>query len=365
MAKRTKKCAKKHEGLRMSNGAKDKYADLITAALSEMERADWQKPWVSPHTGRPANLYRKNNPYKGCNAFWLQMLMEVKGWTVPYFLTKTQLKNEDGNLKYTLQANSSLKLDESGCAVINDKGMPEMEYERRFPVILFKPIHKDADGNNIEDDVWEQMSFDERQECKTFWYQTSYQVYNVHQTNLPTAYPDDWAAMTEVPEHDYAVSEKNEVLERMIMEGEWICPIRFEGQRSCYHVGKEYISLPMRSQFLGDVQFYGTAIHEMAHSTGKELGRNIANEFGTEDYAIEEMIAELSAAIICSMLGITKLLDKNHIAYVNNWRMNLSTDKNVIPIVIDDMQRAVNYFMKRYEEVAQAHKAATPLLIAA
>lgn len=366
MAKRTKKGSKKeHKGMRMTDGMKQKYAELFINVLDGMEESNYTKPWVAPHTGVPCNIYRKGKPYQGCNPFMLQMLMNYRGWTVPYFITKEAMHNEDGKYKYSgLTANATLKLDDDGMAVINDKGMPVIDVEKRFPVYFFKPIHKDANGNKIEDQDWNQMSPEEREVCHTFWCQYKYYVYNIEQTNFKELYPDEWRAMTEVPEHDYRQSEHDDVLEEMIY-GEWRCPVRFGGVKAVYYVGEDFIRLPRREDFLGDEEFYGTAIHEMVHSTAPELGRDLMNEFGSRDYAIEELIAELSAACICSMLGIGKLLDKNHIAYVNNWRMNLSTDKNVIPIVIDDMQRAVNYFMKRYEEVAQAHKAATPLLIAA
>lgn len=353
MTKRTKKSAKKeHKGMRMSDGMKQKYAELFTVALDAMEHAHYQKPWVSPHTGVPCNIYRKNKPYQGCNPFLLMMLMNLRGWTIPYFITKKAMQNEDGTLKYKgLTANASIRIGEDGMAEVDDNGLPVMDFEKRFPVFFFRPIRKDAKGNKVEDEDWENMTFDERNECKTFWYQTTYLVYNIEQTNFKELYPDEYKAMTETPPHEYERGESDEVLERMI-NGEWRCPIRFGGVRSCYHVIEDFISLPKREDFLGDEQFLATAIHEMIHSTGKELGRELKNEFGSQSYAVEELIAELAAACVCSMLGIGKLLDENHIAYVQNWREVLRTNKDVIPIVIDQVQRAVNYFFKKYDEVA-------------
>lgn len=362
--RKTNNKAKKQEGLRMTPSMKEKYAQLFIDALAAMEKSDWQRPWVRPHAWAPCNLYRRSKPYRGVNAFLLNMLMDLQGWTTPAFVTKTQIKNEDGELKYkNLEVNFTLEMGDDGMPVFGDDGLPVMLFEKRFPVIFFKPIHKDDDGNVIGDEDWNTMSFDEQREAHTYFYQSKYYVYNIDQTNFPTLYPEDYGQLSQLPEHDYEQGAVDETLERMIMLGEWRCPIRFGGQQALYSPSEDFIRLPDRKQFLGDSEFYQTAIHEMAHSTGPELGRDVANVFGTPDYAEEEFVAELTSACVCSMLGIGKLLDPNHIAYVESWRKALRTQMNFIPIVMDRVMRAVNYFMKRYDEVAR--KSATPLLTAA
>lgn len=346
-----KKKATKHVGLNMSDGMREKCARLISDALDSMEDAQWQKPWICPHSAWPQNIYGKR-AYRGINLFMLTMLMEYRGWELPYFITKGAMDAD--NKKYKgLTANATLKVDESGCAIINSKGMPELDVEKRFPVILFKPIRRDAEGNKVEDEEYENMTDEERKDVHTHWWQTAYQVYNLEQTNFKELYPDEYKRMTEIPEHDYKQGVRDEVLERMIFDGEWRCPIRFGGVRSCYHVGDDFISLPRREAFMGDSVFYATAIHEMAHSTAPELKRDVANVFGSADYATEELIAEITSAIICSMLGIGKLLDPQHIAYVKNWRQALRSNLDFMPVVMEHAHRAVNYFLGKYNEVAQ------------
>jgi antirestriction protein ArdC len=51
------------------------------------------------------------------------------------------------------------------------------------------------------------------------------------------------------------------------------------------------------------------------------------------------------------MLVIGKLLDEQHVAYVQNWRRALREDKDVIPKVIDHVQSCTNYILARYEQV--------------
>lgn len=344
----------KKSGLRMSDDQKRKYAELFIGALDGMEACNWTKPWVSPHNGKPCNLYRKTKPYRRSNAFFLTLLCQLNGWNTPYFLTKTQLKNVEGTLKYkNLQANATMVADEDGTPKFDDKGMPVFDYEKRFPVIFWKPYHVDKDGKKLTDEEYEALSNEEQDECKTRFYQDSYLVYNIDQTNLKELYPDDYAEMMKVPEHKYKEGTRDEVLEKMIA-GEWRCPILFGGHTSHYNPQEDHIRLPERSQFLGDELFYSTAIHEMAHSTSKELDRDVANVFGSEAYAMEEFVAELTAACACSMLGIGKLLDKQHLAYVDNWKQALKNDKDFIPLVIDHVQKAVNFILNKYDAVAKA-----------
>lgn len=350
MTETKKSNGKARKGLRMSDSMKEKYAALFIAELQMMEKQKYEYPWVSPNLGTPCNLYRRGKPYRKTNRFWLSMLCSLKGWATPYFVTKTQMSKED--LRYSgLTANRSVKL-ENGMPVFGEDGLPEFNVEKRFPVIFYKPVHKDEDGNKIDDEDWDMMTLDERLSCKTYFIQESYLVYNIDQTDFSTIYPNAYKEFTEV-KHEYKQNAYDDVLEMMITGGKWRCPIAFGGNNAFYSPGEDYIRLPKRNAFRGDELFYAAALHEMAHSTGKELGRDERHIFGTEDYAMEEFIAELSSACVCSMLGIGKLLDKNHIAYVQSWKEALRTKTDFIPLVIDHVQRCVNYILNRYEQVAK------------
>lgn len=351
------------KGLVMSDASKAKYAELFTAALDQMEASDYQMPWVSAKMGQPCNIYRQKHPYKGVNAFLLTMLCGLKGWEVPYFLTKTDIVNEDGSRKYKgLTPRRTLLTGDDGMPLFDDAGQPRFSYEHRFPVFFFKPQHKDADGKKLTDDEYNELTSQEQAECKTWWLQQSYLVYNLDQTNFAEKYPEDYDEMTRVPEHEYKQGTRDEVLEQMICGGDWRCPILFGGHSAHYSPGEDHIRLPNRESFLGDERFYQAALHEMAHSTAPDVKREVKGRFQSPEYAREEFVAELTAACCCSMLGIGKLLDENHIAYVQNWRQALREDKDFIAIVIDDVQRATNYILRKYDEVNRAmHPLALPL----
>lgn len=366
--KRTKKTTEdgKKRVLSMSDNMKERYAEMFIKALDSMEGAQWQKPWVTPNNGVPCNLYRQTKPYRKSNAFWLTMLMQIEGWNTPYFLTKTQMKNEDGRLKYKgLAANCSIVIGEDGMPAFDDKGMPKMEFAHRFPVVFYKPKLRDADGNELTEEEFDELTDDEQVNCQRWFVRQWYWVYNIDQTNFRELYPEDYKKWTEVPEHTYEHTGHDDVLERMITGGLWRCPIAFGGHKAFYRPSTDAIQLPERGRFLSDEAFYGTAIHEMAHSTMKELKRESGGEFGSEGYATEEFVAELTSACVLSMLGIGKLLDEQHVAYVNNWRKAIRDDKDFIPSVIDHVQRAVNYILNKYETIEKEMETAAALPMAA
>jgi len=336
----------KSKGLRMNDNQKQKYAELFINALDSMAGAKYKKPWVTPHGGHPAN-YRHKKPYRGVNDLFLSLLCAMRGWKTCCFLTFDQV-TEMG-----LQLNMVYGKD--GMPELNDKGLPV--FERPFPVVK-KLMTVWRDGVKLSPKEYDELSDEEKEDCHKAFYNRFYNEFNLEQTNFAEVYPEQWKQLTAVPEHDYAEGVRDGVLERIIMEdGGWRCRIEFGGQEAFYSPGQDYIRLPERSQFLGDEQFYGTALHEMAHSTKKDVKRDIGGVFGSEEYAREEFVAELTSACVCSMLGIGKLLDENHVAYVASWRKALKDDTDFIPSVIDYVQTATNYILRHYDKVQKSMEA--------
>lgn len=362
------KTKKQHKGRRtlqnMTDTMKQKYAELFITALDTMEKGEYKTPWVMPGNTKPMNFYSKK-PYRGFNAFLLNLLGSLKGFQTGCYMTMKQIENKEGHYKYDgLSLDGKLQMDENGMPMFNDKGLPVMVYPGAFPVYFFKPLFKDADGNKLTDAQIRELSEEEREELQMYaTHLQTYYVWNIDQTTFKTKYPEDYEKLMAIPKHDYEHGVTDEVLERIIMQGEWRCPIEFGGSESSYSPSKDLIRLPERSRFLSDELFYATAIHEMAHSTAKECGRSEDGRFGSEAYAMEEFVAELTSACICSMVGVGKLLDEQHLAYVDNWRNALRSDKDFVPKVIDQVQRATNYIIRLYNEVSK--KAHGPLLLEA
>lgn len=338
----------------MSDKAKAKYAEVFVKALENMEGAKWQMPWVQPKHGMACNLYRQDKPYRGVNEFILNLLCGVMGWETPYFVTLKQM--DDENLKYSgLSLNKvAPKFDkETGMPLFDKEGNIRYKCEESFPVFKYLPRIKDKEGNKLTLEQYDELTEEEQAECKRFFTLFIYSVWNIDQTDFKEKYPDAYKAMTETPAHDYEMLERDEALERMITMGGWICPILFGGTSAHFSPREKHIRLPKRDTFLGDAVFYATAIHEMAHSTKIELKRSddITQDVTEEKKrSYEEMVAELTSACVCSQLGIGKLLDEQHIAYVASWRKALKEDKDFIIKVIDDVQKCTNYILRVYEE---------------
>ena len=87
-----------------------------------------------------------------------------------------------------------------------------------------------------------------------------------------------------------------------------------------YRLGTDEITMPLKSTFLDETEFFSTAFHEMAHSTGaiNRLARKIENPFGNEPYAIEELVAEITALSLCEDCNM-KYTNTTSADYIASW----------------------------------------------
>lgn len=95
------------------------------------------------------------------------------------------------------------------------------------------------------------------------------------------------------------------------------------GDRAFYRQKEDKIHLPDSGVFFTEYAYHSTALHELAHSTGhpSRLDRNLNGGFGSEDYAYEELIAEITSCFMSAELEIPQLDEdlNNHKAYVQSW----------------------------------------------
>lgn len=104
-----------------------------------------------------------------------------------------------------------------------------------------------------------------------------------------------------------------------------------EGSDKAYYSPREHkVRVPSKNQFKHLEEYYSTVFHELGHASGKILGRfkedDVVSMFNRESYSREELVAEFTAAMVCSSLGIeTKETVENNQAYLQGW---LSAIKN-------------------------------------
>jgi antirestriction protein ArdC len=123
--------------------------------------------------------------------------------------------------------------------------------------------------------------------------------------------------------------------------------VRHGGDRACYVSGVDQIWLPRFEQFNDAQSYYSVLGHETVHWTGAKhrLDRNLSGRFGTDAYAIEELVAELGSAFIAAHLGLTTEPRRDHAAYIGSWLRVLRDDPRAIVAASSKAQEAVDYIV--------------------
>lgn len=305
---------------------KDVYQKVTNIILSLLEKASAQKyryPWIKVDSGKPINAHSKKE-YRGINFFLLYIICIFEGYTVNRWLTIKQANELGGRIK---------------------KG------SKSSPVVLYKKTFFDKDGNKYTPSQVEQMTEPQRQALKLTSKSllTEYNVFNVAQIEgLPSELYMNANAkeLTEI--------EVNEEAERLLMLSG--AKVSYEGNQAYYIPSKDEIVLPPRNQFKGEEGFYSVAFHELTHWTANpnRLNRVMDAEDKKRNYALEELVAELSTAFVCSSLGYSSQLT-NNANYLKNWIDILKEDNKVILKVSNHAQKAADYILQPLSaEVEQA-----------
>ena len=260
-----------------SDKALQRFAELMIEKIKQVED-NWQKPWFGiKGGGLPQNI--EGRTYNGVNSFMLFLLSEKEQYSLPVYMTFMQAK---------------------------DNGLNILKGEKSFPVIYWNFSVRDKNGKKIPFDVYKNLDKNEQQEYKVTPFLKTYNVFNVQQTNLQETKPEKWEALKEqfkIP----AIKDEQGMLtvpliDAMVREQQWICPIYSKEGNSAYHARGEdnHIVVPLKGQFKDGENFYSTLLHEMAHSTGEpeHLNREKGVIFGDKQYAKEELVAELTSATV-------------------------------------------------------------------
>jgi antirestriction protein ArdC len=124
--------------------------------------------------------------------------------------------------------------------------------------------------------------------------------------------------------------------------------IKYGGNRAYYHTVLDYIQLPEKEDFYNAAMFYSTACHELAHWTGHSSRLNRAtcmNNHNSEDYAREELVAELASLFVSSETGLP-FDPSQHAAYIKSWLRALKKDKNEIFRAASSAAKATDYLLQ-------------------
>jgi antirestriction protein ArdC len=121
--------------------------------------------------------------------------------------------------------------------------------------------------------------------------------------------------------------------------------IRIGGDRACYDVAGDFIRVPPPQAYFEAVNWHRTVNHELSHWVGAEhrLNRNLSGSFGSKTYAFEELIAEISGAYVCAVLGIVPTV--RHADYVGSWLEVLREDNRAIVRAASAASKAADYLL--------------------
>lgn len=117
------------------------------------------------------------------------------------------------------------------------------------------------------------------------------------------------------------------------------------GDSAYYSPAADHIHMPDFERFKSAAAYYSTLAHELTHWTGAKhrLDRCLGNRFGSEAYAMEELIAELGAAFTCARLAIATEPRRDHAPYIASWLKALRNNPRAIFSAARKAQEAADY----------------------
>jgi antirestriction protein ArdC len=270
-------------------------------ALLEQGVIPWQKPWND--SGIPMNLLSKRQ-YRGIN-LWLLLTLNYER---NLFLTWDQIKSIGGSV---------------------------MAGEKGAIVVFWKPLQKKTEENNNEKE-------------KNVPMLRYYKIFNIAQCrNIPTE------LIPKVDEGAHEFIPKIEC-ETIIHEMNDAPRIQHKEQKAYYDVVSDLINMPKQKSFQTIDSYYSTLFHELVHSTGaeKRLGRRTLKDmapFGSESYAMEELIAEMGSAFLCRFAGMLPNEIKNTVAYIDGWLEVFKKDKRFLITAAGQAQKAADLILGRQD----------------
>ena len=127
-----------------------------------------------------------------------------------------------------------------------------------------------------------------------------------------------------------------------------------------FSISKNEIVIPLYEQFRDGESYYSNLFHEMCHSTGTDelLKRLKPVSFGSKEYAREELVAELTAALTAQYYGMSKHIKDDSAAYLKSWLQSLKEDASFIKTVLLDVKHATAMLTRKIDEVAQSMESA-------
>lgn len=342
------------DGLSAEDRALNVFADIMIDKIKNLQQ-DWKQPWISPGAAQlPRNLNGRN--YNGMNSIILMFMQEKNHWQTSRYATFERItdmnyaKDKDGKRQHLLTDKDGNKLP----FVRINKG------EKSTPVMIttFTCVHKQT-NERIKYDDYKQLDAKERNEFSVFPKQHVYNVFNVDQTNLKEARPELYETYRKEAQGTLELSDKGMAslpeIDAMIAKDLYVCPIKpTAGNDAYYSVARDEIIIPEKAQFIDGESFYSNLLHEMSHASGSPDRLNrIKPTQDRASYSREELVAELTAALVSSRYGMAKHVKSDSAAYLKSWLGSLNEDPEFIKTTLNDVKRSASFITQRMEAVGE------------
>ena len=296
------------------NKARQHLIDTFLACLNE-DTLPWRKGWNVVGLESMYNPISKTR-YKGVNSLLLMFAAHEKGYDDPRWCTFHQASEKGWSIKK------------------GSKGVP-VEYWSYYDKKNKKNISYSEYSSAIKDG----------REAKEFvMVSRTYTVFN-------------GCCIEGIPELEKQRVEKlNDIEMNQFIENikdNMAVGYREAGNAAYYTPSTDIVTMPPREQFINQYEFDSTLLHELSHATGHEsrLNREIRNKFASENYAIEELRAEMSSAFLSQYMNLdmgAEHLD-NHKAYIQSWAESLKKEPNILFRAIKDAENIADYMIEKGE----------------
>ena len=275
----------------------------------------WEMPFFGG--GGATNVVTKK-AYRGINQIVLSFKAYERGYSTDYWATANQFFALGGG-------------ERDGKKVLTPSKYHVRKGEKATRVILWKTFEKE---NAVTG------------ETETFPVSRAYPVFNADQIE---GYEPP---VVEVVDNTVKHAHADEFLAALNITTE-----HSSKGRAFYVPSKDFVHMPNRENFRATKTstatdaYYSTLAHEYVHATmhKSRLDRD------AKDYAKEELVAEIGAAMVMGYLGLNNTVRDDHIKYVKSWLKHLKDDKKFIVQAASKAQKALDWMIEQQaDELAQA-----------
>ncbi len=295
------------------NKTREMLVEEFKKALTE-EKGHWTQGWSSPELPKNALSSRK---YNGVNRTLLYLVSCASKYDDPRWCTFNQAKKEGWRVK---------------------KG------EHGVPIEYWYLYDKKNKCSIDQKTANEEIAKDKNREKDIFWTSRTYTVFNGKQLDGIPEYKPPKTEWQEQTYTDFTMS----VIGALGVG-------YYEDSSSAYYLPKkDEIHIPEKSKFFNEYEFASTVLHECSHASMDSRRLNYefgSTGFGSEGYAREELVAEMSSAFLCADLGLEMSKDHmdNHSAYVQGWLSELENNPEILFESIAKAEKVCEYVEEKGE----------------